>query len=180
MLPALRQRALPTVIRSRNGLQLSFKKKSQNGGLRSHYARLATCSQREMEHRNRTTGWEMRLLLIFSLCETSATLYLHIWPKKKHVLELLPNQTYTLTLVLVHSPTCIPLSENCDPSGIGNGFPVCKVRVCLDFFPPKHRNVSPSPSRNNLLGELVAAVCAPEMQAQVPTPPHTSRLLLST
>lgn len=30
----------------------------------------------------------------------SATLYLHGWPKRKHVLELLPTQTYPLTFLL--------------------------------------------------------------------------------
>lgn len=95
------------------------------------YARLTTSSQREMEQCNRTTGWEMRRLLLFSLHEIGLQLFTYTAGPGKNVLKLLPTQTYPLTLVLVHSPPCIPLSENFDPFGIGTGFPVCKVRVCL-------------------------------------------------
>lgn len=46
-------------------------------------------------------------------------------------------------------------SKNCSPFGIGTDFPVC----FLDCFLPKHHNMSTSPSRNNLLWELVPGVC---------------------
>lgn len=93
-----------------------FQEKSQNGGRRLHCAGLPTCSQREQS--NRTTGWEMRLLLLFSLHETSLQLflYLHGWPRL--VFKLPPTQTYPLTLALVHSSPCI-LLRTAVPLGLG-------------------------------------------------------------
>lgn len=79
-----------------------------------------------------------------------------------------------------HFPPCMPLRENCDPSGIQPDSPACKVslpHVCFLTFPPTHHNMSASLSRNNLFWELAPGVCTPEMQAQVPTPPGTSWLL---
>lgn len=65
------------------------------------YARLATHSQREREQGNRTTVREMRLLLLFSLHEISQQFFSYMaGPEKTDVLELLPTQTYPLTLLL--------------------------------------------------------------------------------
>lgn len=67
------------------------------------YAKLITHSQREMEQHNRTTGWEMRLLLLFSLYELSLQLFTYMAGPRENMCLSCYQHKPTLSLSSLHA-----------------------------------------------------------------------------
>lgn len=80
-----------------------FQEKSQNGRLQLCYAKLTTCSQQEMEQHNRTTGWDIWLLL-FSLYEITPQLSTCMTGAGKNTYSSRYQPKPTLLLSSLHAP----------------------------------------------------------------------------
>ena len=107
--------------------------KTQNGGLRLRYARLATRGQREREQHNWTTGWEMRLLLLFSLREIRLQLFPYTAGPGKNRCLSCDQPRPPLSLPSLHAPQQEPRSlwDQDWFSCVQGALP----HVCLTFCP---------------------------------------------